>query len=781
VNDDLPSRFLSWLYRLTAPHLLTWLPLAGITGVISQSLQAANWVPDSSPLIKAAWFGLVLGGLLAASRFRGWAAATYHLWMAIVLLGSWVGKVLPPLSQILQQPFLSTLGLVNIRLLSTLDRLVNWVTILKAGNNVQDNGLFLLSIGLLTWAASAWLTWAVIRRQRALDGLLPTGLLLGVNAYLSGQTVDGLWFFLGCAILLAARTAIIEMYRSWERRQVDYPDDLSLNWAGATLGFGLVIVFAARLSPIFGTPEGWKTLGDYFREAQKQLEDTTTHLFGNVAPPAPHYEGFQFTPVSPAPAAETPEMGLIGAAPSQSREVVMWVKTNDPPPPVPEPGFPIENIGPGPIHYWRSAVFGNYTGTGWENLDMHNAPGTPGATSDAQPPPPTGIEGKGEGIVPGRYLLAQEVQIVGRHGATLFAASIPVETSAGTALQYAGPDGTPLVYGSVSSYRVQSWVTETTDVMLRAASSVYPPEIAGTYLQLPASLPQRVRDLARRIVADAATPYDKAVRIQDYLRLSYKYDLKVPLPPSGQDVVDYFLFDSSGGFCTYYASAMAVMLRSQGVAARVASGFATGSFDFTRSAYQVTPADAHAWVEVYFPGYGWVEFEPTAGLARIPYETPAGSAGRINAPLPPRPIPPMPVWQRVALAAAAVAGPLLLFGLVFWLWLRRRRLIATSTPARLAELHYLQLRRLLGWAGLDAPPSATPAEYLREYIPILEGRGTLPALLTQATWLYQQAVYSPRPPGYEEVNLAQRQAGRVWGDFGRLFVRRIWQHLRGER
>ena len=392
--------------------------------------------------------------------------------------------------------------------------------------------------------------------------------------------------------------------------------------------------------------------------------------------------------------------------------------------------------------------------------------------------PSDGIEGTSEEHVPGRYLLSQQVEIEARHGTELFAASIPVQVSAGAALQYAGPDETPLVYGGVSSYSVQSWVTQATDVMLRSASNAYPPTIASTYLQLPASLPQRVRDLARRIAGDAATPFDKAVRIQDYLRLSYRYDLQVPLPPHGQDVVDYFLFDSPGGFCSYYSSAMAVMLRSQGVAARVATGYATGSFDFVRRAYRVTPSNAHAWVEVYFPGYGWIEFEPTTALARIPYETAEGSAGRIDEPLPPRPTPPAPAWQGIALAVAAAAAPIILFGTAFWLRARRRRLRASLPPARLAEKYYLRLRRVLGWAGLSAAPSATPAEYLRDIAPALEGRGMLPAVLSQATWLYQQAVYSQHPPSYVQVKQARQQASRGWVDFARLFFRRIWLRLR---
>jgi transglutaminase-like putative cysteine protease len=81
--------------------------------------------------------------------------------------------------------------------------------------------------------------------------------------------------------------------------------------------------------------------------------------------------------------------------------------------------------------------------------------------------------------------------------------------------------------------------------------------------------------------------------------------------------VDYFLFESREGYCTYYASAMVVLLRLNGIPARIAAGFAQGDYDPTLGAYRVSESDAHSWVEAYFPPYGWVEFEPTASIQPI--------------------------------------------------------------------------------------------------------------------------------------------------------------------
>jgi len=96
-----------------------------------------------------------------------------------------------------------------------------------------------------------------------------------------------------------------------------------------------------------------------------------------------------------------------------------------------------------------------------------------------------------------------------------------------------------------------------------------------------------------------------------------KYNELIAAPPAGQDGVDYFLFDVREGYCDYYASAMAVMARVVGIPARVAAGYSQGEYNPETGAYRVREKNAHAWVEIYFPRYGWVEFEPTASEPAI--------------------------------------------------------------------------------------------------------------------------------------------------------------------
>src|SRR2546427_6545887 len=89
------------------------------------------------------------------------------------------------------------------------------------------------------------------------------------------------------------------------------------------------------------------------------------------------------------------------------------------------------------------------------------------------------------------------------------------------------------------------------------------------------------------------------------------YSAQVKATPPGKDPVDYFLFDLKQDFCEYFASAMVVMLREEGIPARLVEGFTTGAFDTASNAFVVREQDAHAWVEAYSPQYGWIEFEPT--------------------------------------------------------------------------------------------------------------------------------------------------------------------------
>jgi hypothetical protein len=144
---------------------------------------------------------------------------------------------------------------------------------------------------------------------------------------------------------------------------------------------------------------------------------------------------------------------------------------------------------------------------------------------------------------------------------------------------------------------------------LRKAGSDYSASMRETYLQLP-QLDPRIPDLAKQITAHAETPYDKAQALEGYLRSHYGYTLDLTGQPSS-DPLAYFLFQKRAGHCEYFAAAMTVMLRSVGVPARYINGFLTGEYNNIGGDYMVRASDAHSWVEVYFPSFGWMTFDPT--------------------------------------------------------------------------------------------------------------------------------------------------------------------------
>jgi transglutaminase-like putative cysteine protease len=159
------------------------------------------------------------------------------------------------------------------------------------------------------------------------------------------------------------------------------------------------------------------------------------------------------------------------------------------------------------------------------------------------------------------------------------------------------------------SYEAVSQVPQAALRRLRSQSGDYPADVEMMYLQLPA-LDPRVHELAANVIADARSDYDKAAAIERYLRENYGYTLDLGnIPP--KDPIAYFLFERKKGHCEYFASSMAVMLRSIGIPARIVNGFRNGEFNDLTGNYIIRARDAHTWVEVYVPSVGWTAFDPT--------------------------------------------------------------------------------------------------------------------------------------------------------------------------
>jgi transglutaminase-like putative cysteine protease len=270
--------------------------------------------------------------------------------------------------------------------------------------------------------------------------------------------------------------------------------------------------------------------------------------------------------------------------------------------------------------YWQAVVYDQYSGTAFQSSDTQRI------SINAREP-------LASEAVKARTILTQTFYTYFPNNTQIFAAPQPISINKPSWAESfsSGEIALWTTLAPISSgegYQVVSAISEATAEQLRAAGGQYPPEVLARYLQLPDSLPDRVRELARRIVAGAkaTNPYDQVSALELWLRTNIKYNNQINAPAPGQDGVDYVLFETRQGYCDYYASALAVMARSLGIPARVVTGYAEGEYDSNLDMYQVRQFNAHTWVEAYFPDYGWIQFEPTASQPAIARPLPTDNA-----------------------------------------------------------------------------------------------------------------------------------------------------------
>jgi hypothetical protein len=161
--------------------------------------------------------------------------------------------------------------------------------------------------------------------------------------------------------------------------------------------------------------------------------------------------------------------------------------------------------------------------------------------------------------------------------------------------------------GVIGAYTASSDVRDPRLAVLNSTSRDYPADVSK-YLQLPA-LDPRIGELARNTTTGAKSNYDRAQAVESYLQNNFGYTLE--LPGAQADPLAHFLFERKKGHCEYFASSMTVMMRALGIPARMVNGFRGGEFNDVSGKYIVRERNAHSWVEVYFPEFGWVTFDPT--------------------------------------------------------------------------------------------------------------------------------------------------------------------------
>ncbi|MFB6141134.1 MAG: DUF3488 and DUF4129 domain-containing transglutaminase family protein [Halosimplex sp.] len=244
--------------------------------------------------------------------------------------------------------------------------------------------------------------------------------------------------------------------------------------------------------------------------------------------------------------------------------------------------------------YWKVGAYDRYTGDGWVRT------GSTHGYNDRLSGPP----GQSRAVRQ-TYTAVDDLSVV--PGAWK---PVSVDGSVADSVRVNDLDGFELE-GTVSAgerFSVTSRVPVASAERLRSAGTDYPSSVAERYTRLPSSTPDRVGERTARIAARADNPYDTARVIERWLENNREYSLDVAKPRG--NVADEFLFEMDSGYCTYYATTMVVMLRTQGIPARLAVGYTSGE-RVAEDEWVVRGLDAHSWVEVYFPSVGWVRFDPT--------------------------------------------------------------------------------------------------------------------------------------------------------------------------
>lgn len=186
-----------------------------------------------------------------------------------------------------------------------------------------------------------------------------------------------------------------------------------------------------------------------------------------------------------------------------------------------------------------------------------------------------------------------------------------------------GRDGTDRL-----SYKVYSDTSVPSAEELRTDNENYSPEYKG-YLQLPEKMDERIAVLANQITEKQSSRYDKAKAVEKYLQTQFGYTLE--MKAKGDEPLADFLFRVREGHCEYFATAMAVMLRTQGIATRIVNGFQSGEYNETADVFVIKQKDAHSWVEVYFPRENaWITFDPTPFAGQPAVRNAAGIMGKFN-------------------------------------------------------------------------------------------------------------------------------------------------------
>lgn len=776
------------------------------------SVGIAHWVPTPG------LYGLVLGGavlglLLAKMRFNGWLLAISGLLLGLYvcfhqLTGLVEGiTVLDRYAEVGNRLFLSAQALVSN------DGSPDWLIV----------SFFLLFV---LWLVGFICSWSFFRKHSVLGAVLPSGIVIVVNLGVGLPEAQKfpLYLYLFVVCLLIARLVVLKREHNWDQRGVERRErDSVLLPKGLKLALAVVIVTSLLPTPslsIDPVAAVWDRISLPVRVIEEKftgvgrevpVEDPADRpSFGDtsvftanitlreepvliVEAPFPVHLRARSYGVYTHTGWETGDTQMVSPEMNAQEELeeesqksqqvdvsakVMFSLTAGEP--IYLGGYPVDMSIDYQLEVLQPARYKiSLSGSETEPvaaaeslpLDLQEAVSQLREISRASDDALTEVDI--------RSVLPDDVQVVSCEFGVEGVEGVIVEREVPFP-----PDALSVrTIGAVSagdSYQATVSVSTATESDLLAAGTEYPGWVLDSYLQLPGTMPFRVIDFAQELTKDIETPYEKAIAIRNYLR-TLEYTPDIEAPPDGTDGVDYLLFDLKKGYCQYFASAMTVLLRASGVPSRMVAGYSLAELieqyaprdimDNSGGVWQDSDdtfvvRNGHSWSEVFFPGYGWIPFEPTPAyplIARADVGYPPPDAeGVDDSVVKPDVKETGTPWSFRLLG---VSLGLALFGVVMWLvW--RRLLGRVSEP----QVAYARIGYLAALSGAGPRANLTPQEYGRKLAAAVP---EMAAALDQIVSTYMRVSYSRHDLSSED----RSSIGKAWPQVRNHLLRRALRRI----
>lgn len=575
IKRGLPKRAWDWQAAILTIILVQ---------LAATRLAMSEWVPFLRVVIILSFYAVSLGLIIGYSSFTRRNA----IWIGIEY-----GLLLIPRQLLNAVETIDTTDPLYMSLRGILIRLFDSLVFLAQNQPVYDTLFFLTLASLGFWIIGLHAGYQLARHGNFLKITIPSGLAMLIIQIYDPWVSLRAWalaFYIFFALALLGRFYFLENKNDWKTKRIFRTSDSEWDISRSGITFAAIAVFAAwalpgALSSIKPAAKAWN---NFTHPIEERLSNTVSALDSPYGAPA----GGDFYSSS---------LRLGNNAPV-SDTVVFNVEVNQ--------------VKFKPVrYYWRGRVYDQYINGQWSNTNVTRQSFDPELDELQTTTPLTRNEAKFTITMnfPKQELIYAPPEMIWvDHKSKLVTASASDAAPQITAW-LADPS---LVAGD--SYQVRAMIANPSIEELRAADTTYPEWVTDRYLQIPKEIDRQIRTLAERIAGSYITPYDKAQAVTAYLRKEINYASQLTeSPPSFEDPLVWVLFEYKKGFCMYYASAEVLMLRTLGIPARMAVGFAEGEFDLEKDRYTVAQLNSHAWPEVYFPNIGWVEFEPTGNQAPL--------------------------------------------------------------------------------------------------------------------------------------------------------------------